>query len=61
MAEWFVRYLDTTTNRETESLRLATRDEAIDLARDREREGCLIRSVVGPDGEEPWVEVMLET
>jgi hypothetical protein len=54
MAEWFVRYLDVQTNRETESRRLDMRDAAILLAQDREREGCAIRSIVGPDGEEPW-------
>jgi hypothetical protein len=54
MAEWFVRYLDVQTNRETESRRMDTRDEAIGLALDRQREGCAIRSIVGPGGEERW-------
>jgi hypothetical protein len=54
MAEWFVRYLDVQTNRETESRRMDTRDAAILLALDREREGCIIHAIVGPDGEEPW-------
>jgi hypothetical protein len=54
MAEWFVRYLDVQTNRETESRRMDTRDEAIALAHDREREGCVVHSIVGPAGEEPW-------
>jgi hypothetical protein len=54
VAEWFVRYLDVQTNRETESRRMDTRDAAILLALDREREGCVIRSIVGPAGEEPW-------
>ena len=54
MADWFVRYLDVQTNRETESRRMDTRDEAIALALDREIEGCIIHSIVGPDGEEPW-------
>jgi hypothetical protein len=31
-----------------------TRDEAIALARDRQCEGCAIRSIVGPAGKEPW-------
>lgn len=60
MAEWFVRYLDLETNRETESRRVATRDEAISLARRREEERCIIRRIVGPDGEEPWAQVMSE-
>ena len=59
MAEWFVRYLDIQTNRETESRRVATRDQAIGLALDRKRAGCLIRSIVGPDGEEQWGEMAL--
>jgi hypothetical protein len=54
MAEWFVRYLDLQTNRETESRRVDTRDEAVALALDRERDGCAIRSIVGPEGEEAW-------
>jgi hypothetical protein len=54
MAEWLVKYLDMETNRETASRRLATRDEAIALARDRERDGCVIRSIAGPAGDEPW-------
>jgi hypothetical protein len=57
MAEWFVRYLDVQTNRETESRRMDTRDEAVALAQDRERDGCAIRSIVGPAGEEPWAAV----
>ena len=54
MGEWFVRYLDLETNRETESQPLATRDKAITLARARQRERCAIRSIVGPNSEEPW-------
>jgi hypothetical protein len=54
MDGWFVKYLDRSTNRETGSLRVTTREEAIRLALDRKREGFLIRSIVGPDGEEPW-------
>ena len=54
MAEWFVRYLDVQTNRETESRSMESRDEAIALALDREREGCIIHAIVGPDGDEPW-------
>jgi hypothetical protein len=54
MAEWFVRYLDVKTNRETESRHMDTRDDAIALARDRERDGCVVHSIVGPPGEEPW-------
>ena len=37
MAEWFVRYLDVQTNRETESRRMDTRDEAIALCSARAR------------------------
>jgi hypothetical protein len=54
VAEWSVRYIDKTTNREVHSQLLNTRDEAIKLALDREREGCVIHSIVGPSGEEPW-------
>lgn len=57
VAEWFVRYLDLATNRETESRRVASRDEAIGLARRCEQERCIVRGIVGPDGEEPWVQV----
>jgi hypothetical protein len=54
MSRWFVRYLDVHTNRETASSHRETRDDAIALAREREREGCLVRSIVGPGGEEHW-------
>jgi hypothetical protein len=54
MAKWFVKYLDLETNRETASRRFATRDQAVILARHRERERCIIRWIVGPEGEEPW-------
>ena len=54
MAKWFVKYLDLETNRETASRRLATRDQAVILARHRESERCIIRWIVGPEGEEPW-------
>jgi hypothetical protein len=40
MAEWFVRYLDVQTNRETESRRMDTRDEAIALCSARETSGA---------------------
>ena len=61
MADWFVKYLDLDTNRETESRRLDTRDQAISLALDRERNHCEIRSIVGPSGEEPWAQVKAKT
>lgn len=61
MGEWFVRYLDLETNRETESHPLATRDKAIILARARQLDRCAIRSIVGPSGEEPWARVTLES
>lgn len=60
MGKWFVRYLDLETNRETDSQPLATRDRAITLARVRQLERCAIRSIVGPNGEEPWARVTLE-
>jgi len=57
MTNWSVRYLDLETNRETESQPLATRDQAVTLARARELQRCAIRSIVGPHGEEPWARV----
>jgi hypothetical protein len=55
MSGWFVTYLDFGTNREMKSNGLATREQAIALALDREREGSLVRSIVGPSGEERWL------
>jgi hypothetical protein len=60
MTEWFVKYLDLETNRETASRRLPTRDHAITLARHREQERCVIRWIVGPEGEEAWVGATLD-
>jgi hypothetical protein len=57
MDEWFVKYLDLETNRETVSLRVATRDEAITLAGERERDRCIIRSIGGPAGDESWAQI----
>jgi hypothetical protein len=61
MSEWFVKYLDLHTNRETESHRVDARDQAIILALDRERNHCAIRSIVGPSGEEQWAQVKPKT
>ncbi|MGO8916204.1 MAG: hypothetical protein ACLQJR_09875 [Stellaceae bacterium] len=61
MAEWSVKYLDLETNREVGSRPLDTRDQAIALALNRERDRCVIHSIVGPSGEEPWLRVKEET
>ena len=61
MAEWFVKYRDLQTNREMESRRMDTREQAISQALAYERDRSIIHAIVGPSGEEPWAEVKLET
>jgi hypothetical protein len=61
MAGWSVRYIDKTTNREVHAQRLESRDQAIALALDRERDGCVIHSIVGPSGEEQWSQARAKT
>jgi hypothetical protein len=54
MEDWIVKYMDETTNREVQSHPMRTRGEAIALACDREREGCVVLAIEGPKGEECW-------
>ena len=61
MADWYVKYLDPTQNREMQSRHLDTRDQTIALALDRERDHCTIRAIVGPSGEEPWAQAKPKT
>lgn len=54
--EWYVKYLsrDFTPARESESPRMRSQDSAKTHARELERLGHTVRSIVGPSGETPW-------
>ena len=54
MEGWIVIYMDKTTNREVQSPPMRTHGEAIALACDREREGCVVLAIEGANGEECW-------
>jgi hypothetical protein len=49
---WIVHYLDLVTNRETKSTDAASREAAIDLARDLQSRDCEVRRIIGPNGVE---------
>jgi len=55
--EWYVKYFDTQLNRGVETRRMPNRDSAVSQARDLERLGHRVHSIVGPTGETPWEQI----
>jgi hypothetical protein len=52
--EWYVQYFDTQLNCEVETRRMRNLGAVLSQARDFERLGHRLHSIVGPTGETPW-------
>jgi hypothetical protein len=57
--EWYVKYfsIDFTPPRDAQSPRMRSRDSVETHARELDRRGHTVRSIVGPTGETPWEEI----
>jgi hypothetical protein len=56
---WYVKFfsIDFTPPRDAQSRRMQSRDSAESHARELERLGYTVRSIVGPTGETPWEQI----